>query len=312
MTRISLSEASELLYSHDNIEILTHRYPDGDTIGSAYALCLALQSIGKNARVLTAGTVSKKFLPFTSAVKAQDFRAQYTVSVDVAAPSLLGKLQQEYENKIDLCIDHHGSNSMQAENVFVDSSAAAAGEIIFDLLKLMNVTLTKEISDALYLAISTDTGCFMYSNTSARTLRTCAELLEAGVDNGSINHKIFEEKTKAKIELEKRVYETLTYFCSGKAAMITVTKDMVNGLDDSETEGLASIPRQIDGVVMGITVREKEDCYRVSVRTNCGVDASQFCAQFGGGGHPAAAGCSLFGTCEQVRQTLIKAAEEFL
>ncbi len=315
MRKISLEQAALLLKTHDNIEILTHCYPDGDTVGSAYALCLALQSLGKKAKVLTAGEVSRHFLPFGSKIRDCAFDAEYVVSVDVAAPSLLGNLEEKYAGKINLCLDHHGANSVEADDVFADVSAAATGEIIYRLLAPLGVPLDKDIASALYLAVSTDTGCFRYGNTTADTMRICADLLEAGVDNGEINHAIFEQKSREKIKLERLVYETLTYFCEGKGALITVTNDMLSSLnlDSCETDGLASIPRQIEGVLIGITLREKNDgSFKVSVRTCADINACEFCSRFGGGGHPAASGCTLSGTLEEVKTALINAAEDFL
>ena len=315
MRKISLEQTVSWLIEHDNIEILTHDNPDGDTVGSAYALCMALQDLGKNTRVLTPCAVPVKFRAFGEKIKAQDFTAEYVVSVDVAALSLLGSLEKNYAEHIDLCIDHHGSNSVPAESTYLDPSAAAVGEMMFEIIKNLGVEMTKEIASAIYLAVSTDTGCFRYSNTTSRTLRICAELLELGVENGEINYMIFDQKSREKVLLERRVYETLTYFCGGKGAMIAITNDMLHelGTDDSETEGLASIPRQIEGVLIGMTIREKEDgCFKISVRTNGKVNACNFCMKFGGGGHPAAAGCTVSGTLEEVKEKLIKAAEEFL
>lgn len=315
MKKITLSEASALLLRNDNFHILTHRYPDGDTLGCAFALCYALRSIGKKANVVVNGNLPSKFTYLAENYEEQSFDCSYVVSVDVAAPSLLGDLQSEYEDKIDLCLDHHGSNSMVAKNIFVDANCAAACEIIHVLLKAMKIKITPDIANCIYTGISTDTGCFCYTNTTAQTHRIAAELIERGCNFSKINRINFETKTRAKIKMERMVYDTMEFYCSGKCAIIYTTLAMQKALcaGDDEMEGLASIPRQIEGVKMGITMREKEDgTFKISVRTNDGINASDFCARFGGGGHVAASGCSIKGDLKTVKYMLIKAAEEVL
>ncbi len=315
MRKITLSEASKLLLNNDNFHILTHRYPDGDTLGCAFALCYALRDLGKKANVIVNGKLPSKFYYLSENYEEQEFDCSYVVSVDVAALSLLGELESEYKDKINLCIDHHGSNSMVAENVYVDSQSAAACEIIFDLIKELEVKLSKDIANALYTGISTDTGCFCYTNTTARTHRITADVIEAGCDFQMINKVNFETKTRAKLKMERMVYDTMEFYCGGKCAIIYTTIAMQNSIcaGDDEMEGLASIPRQIEGVKIGITMREKEDgTFKVSVRTNDGIDASAFCARFGGGGHVAASGCSIKGDLQTAKYMLIKAAEEVL
>lgn len=315
MRMITLSEVATLLNENDNFHILTHRYPDGDTLGCGFALCYALRTLGKNANVKVCGKVPSKFSYLVENYVEQDFVCDFVVSVDVAAPSLLGEYEEEYADKIDLCIDHHGSNSIKADNIFVDASCAAASEIIYVLIKQMDCEITKEIADCIYTGISTDTGCFCYSNTTAQTHRIAAEVIELGCDNREINRINFETKSRAKLKMERMVYDTMEFYCGGKCAIIYTTLAMQKALcaGDDEMEGLASIPRQVEGVLMGITMREKEDgTFKVSVRTNDGINASEFCARFGGGGHPAASGCSIKGDLQTVKYMLIRAAEEVL
>lgn len=311
---MNLYDISVFLREHNNYEILTHNYPDGDTLGSGYALCLALQQLGKNARVITA-KLPPKFEYLTEGVEEQDFTADYIISTDVAADSLLAPNMEKYLGKIDICIDHHGSNSVTAKEKFVDKYAAANCEIIYKLLMRMGVNFTKQIVNCLYTGISTDTGCFRYTNTTADTFRIAASLVELGCNSAYINKVMFETKSKEKIMLEREVYDTITYCADGKCAIVWVTLDMLKSLNigEDEIEGLASIPRQIEGVLIGITMKEKEGgFFKISVRTNDDIDAAKFCSKFGGGGHKAAAGCSINGSLEDVRSQLIKAAEETL
>ena len=311
---INLYELSGYLKDHDNYEILTHAYPDGDTLGSGFALCLALQQIGKNARVITTN-IPSKFTYLLKGVKEQDFEAQTIISTDVAADSLLGSNMEKYAGRIDVCIDHHGSNTITAKEKFVDRFAAATCEIVYKLFRRMKIKITEQIADCLYTGISTDTGCFRYTNTTSETMRVAAQLMDFGCNTEYINKAMFETKSKTKIQIEHAVYDTMTYCADGRCAIIYTTLDMFKSLDvgDDEMEGLASIPRQIEGVLMGITMREKEGgFFKISVRTNCGINASEFCSQFGGGGHPAAAGCTIEGTLDEVRNKLIEAAEKVL
>jgi phosphoesterase RecJ-like protein len=308
---MDLKEVAKLILQNNNFDILTHNYPDGDCIGSAFALAHALKQIGKNARVITTDR-QKKFEFIFSGYETPEFESEYVISVDVADEKLLGDNRKKYEGKIDLCIDHHKSNRIDAPNSYVDGDAAAAGEIIYELIPLLGAEYTKEIADCLYTAISTDTGCFRYTNTTSRTMQIAADLIDLGCESGYINKVMFETKSKARVELEKKILENMIFCANDKCAIIYTTKEMTDGLSDDETEGIASIPRQIEGVKMGITVREKEKDYKVSVRTNDDVDACEFCRQFGGGGHAAASGCTLNGDLDSVLNKLKTAAEELL
>lgn len=308
---MTLKEVANLILQHNNFDILTHNYPDGDCIGSAFALAHALKQIGKKARVITTDR-QKKFEFLFESYSTPEFEREYVISTDVADEKLLGANRKEYEGKIDLCIDHHKSNVINAPYKYVDADSAAAGEIIYELIPLLGAEYTKEIADCLYTAISTDTGCFRYTNTTSRTMRIAAELIDLNCDSGYINKEMFETKSKARVELEREILESMIFCADDKCAIIYTTREMTEGLGDDETEGIASIPRQIEGVKMGITVREKEKDYKVSVRTNDGVDACAFCKQFGGGGHVAASGCTLKGDLQSVLDTLINAAEMYI
>lgn len=311
---MNLYEVARYLEAHDNYDILTHAYPDGDTLGSGFALHLALTQIGKKSRVITTN-IPSAFEYLLEGVQQQEFEKKTVVSVDVAADSLLGSNMGSYIGKIDLCIDHHGSNTLTAKEKFVDKYAAANCEILYKLFNRMHIKITENIANCLYTGISTDTGCFRYTNTTADTMRVAASLMDFGCNTAYINKAMFETKSKNKIKLERAVYDTMEYCADGKCAIIYTTLEMVKKLDigDDEMEGLASIPRQIEGVLIGITMREKEkNLFKISVRTNQDINACDFCSQFGGGGHPAAAGCTIEGNLNDVREKLVRAAEEFL
>ena len=314
MREITLNEVASLLKEHDEFKILTHSYPDGDCLGSGYALAFILRKLGKKANVAVDGKLPSKFTYLTAHYEEQDFTPSYFVSVDVAAPALLGKSVLEGVDHIDLCIDHHLTNSLEAEHRYVDGKAAAAAEIIYQLLELLGVELDADIAGGIYTGISTDTGCFCYTNTTPRTHQIAAQVMPH-CDWQAINHINFVLKTRAKLKMERMIYDTMEFYAGGKCAIIYTTLAMCEalGAGDDEMEGLANIPRRIEGVKIGITMREKAGgIFKISVRTNDGLDAAAFCQRFGGGGHPAASGCSIEGDLATVKKKLIDAVEEIL
>lgn len=312
---ITLEQAAQLIKSHDNFRILLHRFPDGDTIGCGYSLCAALQSLGKKAVVMCSDKVSGRFGFITGIVQEQQFEPQYTVSVDVADSKLLGELNELYGDKVDLCIDHHPSNSGFAKNTFVDADASAACEIVYKLIGLIGAQVTADIAAALYTGIATDTGCFKFSNTTANTHIIAAELIKKGIDYAEINRVMFDTKSKSRVLVERRALDSVEFHCDDKIAIMTVSRSMIDeaGADDSELDGITSLPRQIEGVIIGITLREmRNGKFKVSVRTHAPISASELCSNFGGGGHERAAGCQIDDTYENAKQQLLKAAEDML
>ena len=307
-------KAARFLREHDNYEILTHEYPDGDTLGSGFALCLVLQQMGKKARVITT-SVPKDFTFLQKGIEPQEFEAQTVVSVDVADEKLLGCNREKYEGRIDLCIDHHMTNKVSAPLMLKDGHAAANCEILYKLFRYMNIEFTREIANNLYTGVSTDTGCFRYTNTTAETLRIGADIIEIGCDSAYINKVMFETKSRKRVALEREVFDTIEYCFNDRCAIIAATLDIQKkvGVGDDELEGLASIPRQIEGVKIGITMRERaEGVFKVSVRTNRGFNAAHICERLGGGGHSAAAGCTVAGTLAEAKQKLKDAVAEFI
>lgn len=314
--RIELSEAVGSLLEQDDILILSHQFPDGDTLGSACALCRGLQQVGKRVRMDCSDDIPVKYSYMFDGIVTEDFLPRYVVAVDIADKKLLGKrLEDEWGDKIDLCIDHHGSNVYYAKKSWVDSAASATAELIYDMLPLMGACYDEAIARDLYTGITTDTGCFRYSNTTSKTHRIAAHLIDLGVNAAEINRWMFETKTRPRMELERQVLDNLQYFHGGLCAIIYITQEMLekSGATEGDLEGLAPIPRQIRGVKIGITLREKEDgSFKVSVRTADGIDACAICARMGGGGHKAAAGCNLASGLEQAICVMAQLAGEAL
>ncbi len=308
MINITTEEAARQLLEQDNILILLHRSPDGDTIGSGYALCMALRSLGKQAQTACSDEIPQIYSYLTDDVPMQQFTPQFVVSADVADTQLIGESLKEYRDKIDLCIDHHGSNKQFARYGVVDAEAPACAQVMTKVIQQMGVPAEGRIADALFTGLTTDTGCFRYASVTAETYRTAAQLVENGARNGVINRLMFETKSKSQAALEKCALETLQYFCDEQIALVYITAEMMQktGAKDSDTESIPSIPRQIEGVKVAVTVKQKaEKLFRISLRTTEEVDASAICLQLNGGGHHAAAGCSYEGTLEETIEKIV-------
>lgn len=309
----SLKDISKTLKSHNDFCIFAHKYPDGDAVGSSHALCRALQSMGKRAKILMEDEIPQKYKFLEEYIKHEEFQSEFLVTVDIADVKQLGESLDKYSDKIDLCIDHHVTNKKYAADTFLDASAASASEIIYDLINEMGVNIDKEMAECLYIGVSTDTGCFKYSNVTSRTHRVAAELIEKNINLKEINRLIFDTKPKKFIKLEMLIYNSLEYFFDGKCAIIFVTPDMLKscGVKENEFEGIASIPRSIEGVEIGITIRQKgEGAYKISVRTSEKVSASKICKQFGGGGHINAAGFTFEGKLDNIRTKILDYIEK--
>ncbi|MCI5514724.1 MAG: bifunctional oligoribonuclease/PAP phosphatase NrnA [Eubacterium sp.] len=313
--KINVEKCAQILREKDNILILTHAHPDGDTLGCGFALCRALLELGKKARVICADEIQKKYAYLMQDLDMPSFDEDYVVAVDVATENLLGSLQDVYGGKIDMCIDHHGSNTDYAKYLLLNADAAAACEIIFKVIKALGVDIDKNIANCLYTGLTTDTGCFRYSSATSNTYRAAAELIDLGADNGKINRIMFETKTKTYAALERMAIEGMQFFCNERICVITVTQDMYKktGSNEQETEAIAPLTRQTEGVEIGLTIREKPDgTCKCSIRTYESVDASALAACFGGGGHKQASACKFDCGVEEAKQMLVKKGEEML
>lgn len=313
--RINANEAGELLLENDRIWIFSHRSPDGDTLGSAFGLLYALRSLGKTVAFRCSDPVPPQFSYLTAEYTAADFEPDFIVAVDVASKELLGTGLAEYADRVGLCIDHHHTNTGYAAKTYVEGTWAAACELIYEVIRALRAPITPLIASCVYTGLATDTGCFKYPSTSAHTHRIAADLIEAGADYARINRELFDTKSKARVKIEQRVLETLGFAAEGKIAYACITRQMLeeSGAVESELDGVAAIPRMIEGVEIGLTFREQPDgSFKVSARTAQFADASAICAKFGGGGHVRAAGCRFSCGYEEALKQLLSAAEEAL
>ena len=315
MMKINVNQCADMLMEQDDILILTHAHPDGDTLGAGFALCRALLKCGKNARVICADEIPPKYHSIFEAFEMPEFEEKFVVAVDVATTNLLGDLSEKYENRIDLCIDHHRSNTEYAKFLLLEENAAAACETVLSVIRALGVSPDKAIADCLFTGIATDTGCFRYSNVTANTFKVAAQLVELGADNAKINRIVFETKTKTYAAIERLALDSMQFFCGGKVCVITISQDMYkqSGAAEYETEAIPSLTRQIEGVEIGLTVREKPngEC-KCSIRTNENVDAAQLAAFFGGGGHKQASACRFECSIEETKRRFIEKCDELL
>ncbi len=308
--RIDLNETVKVLESSDDILLLCHSHPDGDTLGSAIALARALMAQGKRVRIECADEIPKDFSFMFDGMEFPDFDPQFIAAIDIADTKLLGaELEEKYAEKIDLCIDHHGSNMMYATRVWLEADSASTAEMIYLLLQKAGYEITPETASCLFTGVTTDTGCFRFSNTTVRTYEIAARLAELGADTYNIIQVFFETKTKSYAALERLALDSMRMYFSDRCALMCVTQDMYtkSGSDESETDRLNNLPRQIEGVLVGVTMRElKSGGYKASVRTHGDIDASEICKRLGGGGHMGAAGCTVSGTKQQAINALLK------
>ncbi len=308
-----IKTVADFLKENDFFLILSHASPDGDTVGSAYALCRALHKMGKKARVECADEIPSRYDYMTQPVERQDFEHKTVVAVDVADVKLLGAYNEIYGDKIDLAIDHHGSNKGYAAKSFVNSCAAANCENIFDVIELLGVEIDSVIADNLYTGIVTDTGCFKYQNTTAKTHIIAARLIELGADYYEINRIMFDTKSLERLKVEQLAIDNIEMYFDNRCALMTVTAEMQEMTTPDELEGITPIPRQIEGVVVGVTMREKaKGKYKCSVRTHEPVDASAICAILGGGGHNRAGGCEIIGSYDEAKKKMLDAVLKHL
>lgn len=303
-------QAAALLREQNDILILTHKRPDGDTVGCAVGLCHALRQLGKTAWVLPNPDATTLFTPYLAGVLAPDgVRPGFVVSVDIAGLGLLPEVAEPYRDCINLAIDHHPSNEGFGEENCVEADKAACGEILYKIVSEWG-PLTPEVALPLYVAVSTDTGCFVYSNTSANTHRVAAELIAVGIDYKTANKRHFRTRSLKRLRLEALLLAGMHLYEGDTVAVAAVTLDMMDKLHAAEedVEDIASFLGQIEGVRHSVTIRELPggEC-KLSVRTAADLNASSVCALLGGGGHAAASGCTIAATPEQAEQAIMDA-----
>lgn len=308
---MTVAECAAWLREHDDYLLITHKNPDGDTVGSASALCSALRRIGKRARLYPNPQLTERLRDYAAPFLADsDDVAEVNVAVDVATPQLF---PPGFAGDVALCVDHHPTNSGYAEQTLLRSERSSCGEIVLELICALCGEPTAREADLLYIAVTTDTGCFQYSNTNADTLRAAARLLDYGADNRALNLRFFRKLSRARLKLEGLVYNGMRFAQGGKISLVIVTKEMLRevGATEDDLDDLAGLAGRAESSVMSITIREQDDgSSKVSVRSNPEISSSDLCAAFGGGGHKMAAGCTIQAPPEQAAAMLLAEADK--
>ena len=307
MATMTRSDVVKFLAEHDNYVILTHRRPDGDTIGSAAALCLGLRQLGKTAHVLVNAEVTPKYAHLLEGLtKVEAWAGDTVISVDVASFNMLPECYQKYA--IALRIDHHGGSESFTENELVDPEASACGDIIYDLLMSLYLDLDTPIANALYTAVSTDTGCFRYANTNSHAFAVAAACAWNSQDIFKINQALFDTTSLARLKVQSYLVENARFLQDGKIAICPLPRkvELEMGATEDDLENISGFPRSIEGVKLAVTLREEPSGrIKISARAVPGCDAAALCAKFGGGGHKGAAGASMDMTMDEAVSAVI-------
>ena len=291
---MTIKEVAKFLRAHDKFLILTHRRPDGDTIGCAAALCTLLRQMGKTAGVLYNRETTEHFAPYIEELwVADDFDYETVVAVDLAALSLFPDNAEQFKTKVDLAIDHHPSYEHFAKLDCVHPECAACGEVIYEIAIELG-QLTSAVALPLYVAVSTDTGCFVYSNVTANTHRVAAVLLETGIDYRAANKLHFRTKSRKRLALEGELLRNMEFYDENRVVVVALSQELQQRLDltEADMEDISALGGVVEGTDCSVTMKETKDgAWKISLRTGARVNATRACAMLGGGGHRAASGC---------------------
>lgn len=315
-----IAEIAEIIRKSDNFAVAVHVNPDGDCLGSASALLLAIRSMGKRAHIVLDGNVPErfKFLIGDDFIGSCDESYDVCIAVDVAAMYMMGGVKKSVFDRTEVtcCLDHHGTNSGYADYNYIAASASAAGEVVYEIISAhLGCGLSDEIAARIYAAIASDTGSFKYSNTTPRTHAIAAELLKFNIDAPKIMRNIFERVTLAQLRLKGELVSGLRFYMNNRVCVGVLDGAMLerNGLTFDQTDDLASLPRSLEGVEVGVLMKEKSSGeVKVSLRSNDYVDVAKIAESLGGGGHVRAAGVTLKTSLPEAERIVIKELEKVM
>ena len=313
-----LDDMKKELQMAETIGILTHQNPDGDAIGSALALYMALKAQNKEVELIIPEYAKVfDFLPsINESIREGKQNYDLAIAVDCATQARLADPAKSFESaKKTIQIDHHVVNSMYADFDYVDPVAPACAQILIKVLEYWNIDISREIGTCLLAGIITDTGGFQYEGVSCETFEIVARLLSKGINITNIYKRVFQTMSKTKFEITKLAMNRIQFYEEGKIAFTYILQeDEKNiGAGIGDWEGCVSIGREIEGVEVSIFIREVENGFKASLRSNDYVNVSDICLMFGGGGHNKAAGCQIStGDLEQVRDRLISQTKIYL
>ena len=292
--------------------LIFHRNPDADAVGSAFALQRVLEQLGSPTRCICCDEVPQNLQFLMNGVQESvlsdavlsDFEPARVITVDTASLSQMGDLAELFGERVDVMIDHHESDAPYGAQSYIRTTAAATGEIVFDIIKKLaseeRIVIDEEMCIDLYAAISGDTGCFRYSNVTPKTHMRAAELVASGIDCADINRRLFDNKSLERLRAQSAAISNIELFADGKIAVVTFPYALkaALGLDDEDLGALVDLPRSLSGVEVALCIRQPlpEGKFRVSARSNGAYDVAELCRKFDGGGHVRAAGCTLTAT----------------
>lgn len=308
---MTVGECVQTLKENDQFLILTHTRPDGDTLGSAAALCSALRRAGRTAVMYQNPEITEHFMAYVAPYLGEGPENAFVISVDVAGEELF---PEGFDGKADLAIDHHPKNpGFALRGTLLNGDKASCGEVVMQVIEAMNGRLTKEEADLLYMAVSTDCGCFVYGNTRADTHLAAARLIDAGADAARLNKALFRSFSFSRLKLEGLIFSSLRSYRDNALNVAVVTLDMMraSGATEDDCDDLASLAGKVRGNRVSVTVRELgPGRSKASIRTDGSVDASVVCGRFGGGGHKMASGCTLDAGPEELAERLLGVINE--
>lgn len=307
--QLKLDEVCDLLAERKDTLIIFHVRPDADAIGAAFALKLVLEAMGAKALCTCESEIPSRLAFLTEKHQRsarfenidKNFEFERVITVDTASPSQLGTLQKLFEERIDLMIDHH-VNGMRYADSYVRSDFAAAGEIVYEIASRLVErgeldAIPRDAYDLIYAALTSDTGCFKYSNVSSHTHICAAELIAAGVDAADINHRLFDCKSEKMLAAEAAGFQNIKFYNNRRIAAVLFPYELKQKLEleDEHLETLVDIARALDGVKIAMSVRQSTAyrSFRISLRSSCSFDVSAVAKKFGGGGHTKAAACTI-------------------
>jgi bifunctional oligoribonuclease and PAP phosphatase NrnA len=312
----TFEQIGRVLREHQRFVVLSHVRPDGDALGSELALGLSLKKLGKDVRIWNEEGMLEKysFLPEANLLikpPAQPEDFDVAVALDTAIQNRLGNTVAAIKSaKVWINIDHHPSNPGYGDLVYIDPKAPATGQILFELITNQKLPMDQAIAENLYVAISTDTGSFQYSNTTARTFEIAAELVRAGVDVGRVSQLTYENYPRRRVELLRDLLGTMRFKADNRVASFSLSLATAKklGVLPEDNEGLIDHLRAIRGVIVAIFFEELSDGkVRVSMRSKTEkVNVCAICHKFGGGGHVLAAGARVKGSLAEVEKKILE------
>lgn len=306
------SDIVSALQSSSSILISVHKSPDGDALGSQLALMFALEKLGKTVTAHNLDPVPEiyRFLPGSERIRTGphvEGRFDALVVLD-SDPPRTDLFEKTYPADLLINIDHHVTNPLEWPLTWLDASAAAAGEMVYELIRKLGVSLDKQLALCLYTSIFTDTGSFRYSNTTARSMHIAAEMIEAGADPWIVTENVYESIAYRRVKLLGSVLESMERSEDGRIAWVVVTEELyrLHAASAEDTDNFVNFVRSVKGVEVAVLFRQTGGTqYKISLRSKGRIDLSRLAQALGGGGHKNAAGGILNGTLSEVKSRVI-------